>query len=469
MGKKPTNTTSTLTRKHVWGYGLGDAGACMSNCIVAMFATRYYVNVLKIDTTMMAAILLIWNIWDAVNDPLMGTILDKSFAKSKNPKGKFRPWLLRSTPLIAITCIVFFTLPTFFEGITMMVVLFVCKILYEGSYTMFNIPMGSLLSSMAKNDEERAQLSSARGFGSTVSSLVPVFTAPLILSALGDTNPIAYTVMAVVFAAIGFVMCLLHYLWTEERSEPVAASQDAADKIKFTDILNVFKSNRAFLALCLHSICLCTQQSVATALGTYMYADVLGNLALMSAASLLSMPLSFIFLAIAPKMAKKFGLEGYIRHGLMIGAVMYVALFAMHLVMPVSAIVHLIISSIAGAFVMISTQQQYGLVGESIDYNEYLTGKRTEGSIYGTFSLSRRVGTTIGNSLGVLMLGWIGYDANLAVQTASTLTGIKVLCVLLPGIFALGSWIAFRFVWNITPAVREKMRAAAEAKKVSAE
>lgn len=107
-----------------------------------MFATRYYVNVLKIDTTMMAAILLIWNIWDAVNDPLMGTILDKAFAKNKNPKGKFRPWLLRSSPLIAITCIVFFTLPTFFEGITMMVVLFVCKILYEGSYTMFNIPMG---------------------------------------------------------------------------------------------------------------------------------------------------------------------------------------------------------------------------------------------------------------------------------------------------------------------------------------
>ena len=90
-------------------------------------------------------------------------------------------------------------------------------------------------------------------------------------------------------------------------------------------------------------------------------------------------------------------------------------------------------------------------------------------SIYGTFSLSRRVGFTIGNSLGVLMLGWIGYDANLTVQAASTLTGVKVLCVLLPGIFALGSWVAFRFVWNITPAVREKMRAAAEAKKASAE
>ena len=469
MGKKPKNTTSSLTRKHIWGYGMGDAGACMTFTIVSLYATRYYVNVLKIDTAVMATILLIWNIWDAVNDPLMGALMDKVFAKNRNPKGKFRPWLLRATPLIAITSIVFFTVPTFFEGTTMLIVLFFCKILYEGSYTMFNIPMGSLLSSMAKNDEERAQLSSARGFGSTISSLVPVMAAPLILSALGDTNPTAYMVCAVVFAAVGFVMCLLHYLWTEERAEPIAASQDAADKIKITDILTVFKSNRAFLALCIHSVCLCTQQAVATALGTYMYSDVLGNLALMSLGSLLGMPLAFLFLGIAPKMAKKFGLEGFIRHGLMIGALMYVALFGLHVMMDVPAMVHLLWSAVANAFVTISTQQQYGLVGESIDYNEYLTGKRTEGSIYGTFSLSRRVGTTIGNSLGVLMLGWIGYDANLAVQTASTLTGIKFLCVLLPGIFALGSWVAFRYVWNITPEVREKMHAHAEAKKAAAE
>ena len=130
MGKKPANTTSTLTRKHIWGYGLGDAGACMSFAIVSLYATRYYINVLKIDTTIMATILLIWNIWDAVNDPLMGALPDKVFAKNRNPKGKFRPWLLRSAPLIAVTAVVFFTVPTFFEGTTMLVVLFFCKILY---------------------------------------------------------------------------------------------------------------------------------------------------------------------------------------------------------------------------------------------------------------------------------------------------------------------------------------------------
>ena len=61
---------------------------------------------------------------------------------------------------------------------------------------------------------------------------------------------------------------------------------------------------------------------------------------------------------------------------------------------------------------------QWGLVGEAIDYNEMVTGKRTEGSIYGTFNLTRRIGQTVGNSAAVLALGWIGYQAGAATQTS---------------------------------------------------
>ena len=79
----------------------------------------------------------------------MGAYIDKSYAKNKNnPNGKFRPWLLRATPLLCITFIALWSVPSFFEGITRLCILFFLKILYEGSYTMFNIPMGSLLSSM---------------------------------------------------------------------------------------------------------------------------------------------------------------------------------------------------------------------------------------------------------------------------------------------------------------------------------
>ena len=460
MAKKPA---TGLTKKHWIGYALGDMGGCMTFALMGSMVTRYYTNVLHVDTVVLAILLAVWNIWDAVNDPLMGALMDKMFAKHPSAKGKFRPWLLRATPLLAITSIIFWTVPTFFEGTAMICVLFICKILYEGCYTMFNIPMGSLLSAMADTDEERASLSSARGFGGTLGNMLPMILFPILLQTFGDSNATGYAVGATVCALIGAVMCFLHYLWTEERNI-VETNPEDAQNIKLTDILGVFRKNRAFLALCIHGICVCTNQYVAQTLGTYMYADVLGNIGMMSLQSLISMPLMFVTLIVAPKAAKKFGLERMIRVCLLIGCLSSVTLFAMHMLFAVPAIVHMVWISLSSAFSSVSIYMQWGLVGEAIDYNEYLTGKRTEGSIYGTFNLSRRIGQTIGNSAAVLMLGWIGYDTVVAaaggVQTAGVITGIKVLCVLLPAIFSLGSWAAFKFVWNITPDVREKMAAA---------
>lgn len=184
----------------------------------------------------------------------------------------------------------------------------------------------------------------------------------------------------------------------------------------------------------------------------------------MSLASVVSMPLSIVALLIMPKLAEKFGLEKVIRTCLLIGCGLYMGLFAVMMLFSVPAIVYLVWSTMASGIASVSILMQWGLVGEAIDYNELLTGKRTEGSIYGTFNLSRRIGQTVGNSAAVLALGWIGYDANLAAQSAGTLTGIKALCVLVPGIFLVGSWIAFRFVWNITPEIRAKMAASKAAK-----
>jgi Na+/melibiose symporter-like transporter len=104
---------------------------------------------------------------------------------------------------------------------------------------------------------------------------------------------------------------------------------------------------------------------------------------------------------------------------------------------------------------------QWGLVSETVNYNAYLTGKRTEGTIFGVFNMLRRVGQAIGSALSVATLGWVGYDVALAnsglQQSSGTLFGMKVLCFLLPAVFVLGSWAAFRYLWNITPEVRAKM------------
>lgn len=465
MSKK---TKTGLRPKHWFGYMFGDWGGCMTFTLMGSIATMYYTDILHVNTVILGILLLIWNIWDAVNDPLMGALMDKMFARRAHAKGKFRPWILRATPLLAITAVVFWTVPTMFEGTTLLVVLFLAKILYEAAYTMFNIPMGSLLSAMSTNDAERASLSSARGIGSMFGNMIPVMAAPLILKAFGDDNPTGYAVAGIVCAAIGFVICLMHYAMTEERN--TLGADVKADDIHFSDIIHVFTKNRPFVALCLHGVFICTMQYVGQTLGGYMYKDVFGDIGMQSYATMLSSPMMILAMVVVPFMCKKLGLEKLIRYSLLIGGAMYGVLFALHMVTDVHWLLHVLLSGLGMGFAMVSIQMQWGLVGEAIDYNELVTGKRTEGSIYGTFNLTRRIGQAIGNSAAVWALGWIGYnDATGAVQTQATLDGITALCVLVPAIFILGSWASFKFVWNITPEKRAQMAAMKQQKQEAPE
>ena len=116
-------------------------------------------------------------------------------------------------------------------------------------------------------------------------------------------------------------------------------------------------------------------------------------------------------------------------------------------------------SGIGTGLVTLSVQLQWGLVGESIDYNEYLTGKRSEGSIYGVFSLTRRIGQTLSGSLAVLMITWFGYVAGASSQPASAILGIKLMVILIPAVIGMGSWFAFRFIWDINAEKRAAMAA----------
>ena len=146
-----------------------------------------------------------------------------------------------------------------------------------------------------------------------------------------------------------------------------------------------------------------------------MYMDVLGDISLQSVASGLSSGLMFAILAVAPILAKKWDLVLIIRICLLAGFAGYVSLLAYSLMVPeLNGLLYVIWAGVAGGLVTMSVQMQWGLVAESIDYNEYLTGKRNEGTIYGFFSFSRRLGSTIASSASVLMIAAIGYDVILS-------------------------------------------------------
>ena len=454
MAKTKTPKTG-LTTKHWFGYMFGDWGGCMTFTLMASIFGLYCTNVLGINTVLMGTLTLIWTIWDAINDPMMGALMDKAFAKSQNKRGKFRPWLLRATPLLAVSAICLWTVPTFLEGIPMLVALFAFKIFYEGAYTMFNIPMGSLLSAMSTNDAERASLSSARGVGSMIGNMIPGMAGPVIIGLFGENTSTGYMITGVACALIGFVTCLLHYALTEERT--VVNEETKADDIKFSDILVVLQKNRPFIALCIHGVCICTMQYLAENISMYMYSAVYHDVTYKTLASALSAPFMIGSMIFIPFMCKKLGLEKLLRYCLLIGGAICTALFAMHLVMDVPPLLHGVILGVGSGFAMVSIQMQWGLVGEAIDFNEFITGKRTEGSIYGTFNLARRIGQTVGLGISFFALDWIGYEPKLEVQSAGTIFGFKVLCVLVPAVFILGSWAAFKFVWNITADKRAAM------------
>ena len=461
MAKTPV---TKLNAMHHVGYGAGDAGGVIM-LVTISYLERFARTILGINPMVYATILLVWNIWDAVNDPLVGTFMDVMFTKSKNKTNKFRPWILRSIPILAIGLVSLFTLPTLFDGMLCIVVMFVSKIVFELGYTVMNIGMGSLLGVMAVNDSERAGLSSARGFGSTVGGMVGMMVLPQILANLGETT-LGYAVTGIVAAGLGCVLVFIHYAFTVERN--VAAqntvkteAEKEAEKVKITDILKVFRVNRSYLALCVHSICICFVQGIAQGAANYMYADVLGNIGLASLGSVISMPVMFGGLIVAPILAKKFDLVAIIRTMILIGCIMLGGLFAYAMMVETMIpLLYIVWSGVGTGLITLSVQLQWGLVGESIDYNEYLTGKRSEGAIYGTFSLTRRIGQTLSGSLAVLMLSWFGYVADAgAAQPASAIFGIKAMCILIPAVIALGSWAAFTFIWDINKEKRAKMAA----------
>jgi GPH family glycoside/pentoside/hexuronide:cation symporter len=454
-----TKLDYNLTKKHLFGYAFGDLGGCMTFAILGSFLLPYYTDVAGISPAAVAVMFLIIKIWDAINDPMMGAIMDKAFVRSKHKMGKFRPWMLRATPLLLITAVMMYTVPGVLPAGKLLAA-YVTYLLYEASYTMFNIPYGTLLSAMAGTEGERAKLSSARGFGAMIGNIIPLMLFPIIITVFKNNQALGYGLGVTVSAVIGFVFCLLSVYWTSELQTKQNSAADVKDAelsdIKFTDILVVFRKNRAFVALFIAGLLSCLAQYTTSTLGVYMFRDVLGSLPLMSMSMFLTMGFSAIVLLLAPKLVKKFGIIKLVTVSLLIGILLYVALYFASFA---GAWVYLIVSGLAGCFVSVPVLMQWGMVGDSIDYNEMVTGKRTEGSMYGTFNLSRRIGQAVGTSFAAFMLGVIGYTANATAQSTATVTGIRLLIVGIPLVSAVGSWIALRFIWNITPEVREKMAA----------
>lgn len=452
---------NNLTWKHRIGYAAGDAGGVATLVMAQTYMNRYITNIVGVSFATLSVLLLVWNIWDAINDPLMGNLIDRVFQKKEASDDKFRPWILGSIPVISVGLIALFSVPSRFNGILAVGLLFATKIIYEAGYTMINIAMGSIQGVMAVNDTERATLSSFRGLGSNAGALLGAILIPQVLTRLGE-NATGYAVASMVAALLAGLLIFIHYKWTEERNTAAKYVTENQEPVKFSDVFVSLTKNPAYIALIIHSIFLSFGEAMYNGTSAYVVADVFGNIGLLSVASIVQVIVSVSILIMVPKLVKfTNGTVNLLRIILGTAIALYVSLFITLTSTDIPGITYIVWAGMSATLLNLGVQLQWGLLADSVDYNQFVTGKRNEGTLYGSFMFSRRLGQTLAQSLVVLVIGWIGYNPDLTnagiSQSTETIRGLMATNLIGPALGALGSIVAFTFIWNINDKVRANL------------
>ena len=200
-------------------YGLGDLASQFIWTFVGSYLTIFYTDIVGFAPVIVSGIMLLARVWDAINDPMMGAICERTQSKY----GRFRPYILYGAPLLAIFSILTFTAP-FGNGAAGAVWATVTYIGAGMLYTLTNIPYGALAGVMTTHTEERVKLNSARGVGMQIGIMIVSFAGALLLSAIsGNPEHItgkSYTIVAVIFAVIATPMFFLVFKNTKEVIAP---------------------------------------------------------------------------------------------------------------------------------------------------------------------------------------------------------------------------------------------------------
>ena len=426
------------------GYTLGDLGCCCTEQFRAMFLTVFYTLVLKINPIHVGTILLITKVWDAINDPIIGAIIDARKAKAGK---KFIPWMRAfSIPCAILMCIGFLNVSNWDYGFKLAYVL-ITYVLYESMYTCVNVPFGSLSSVMTDDTNHRTDLSRYRSLGGTIFMTVIVIVGPLFL--YKDNQPVAsnFLLLAIICACISVFCIQVTCVWCKERVEIPDVEKE---KINYFQVLKNISKNRALLGVIIASLVGMIAASVVNGLNTYLFKDYFGNVKLMSISGMLSTVYAIITFIGTKFVANKFGKKEWCMYGAGFAAIVYGVLFFLPIKNPIMfiAINGICYIGASGFQILI-----WAMVNDSIDYQELKTGTRNESIVYSTYSFFRKIAAALSASLSSFILAFIGYNVNAATQTPEVISNLWKSYT---GIYSLGYVIAILSLFFIYPLTKKK-------------
>ncbi|MCG7585423.1 MFS transporter [Photobacterium sp. OFAV2-7] len=440
---KPLSTGQSLT------YCAGDISNNITYQLAAAFLLIYYTDIFGISPLAASTLFLVARVWDAINDPIIGTIVDKTNTRW----GRFRPWVIFSGVPCAVFFIAMFTIP--FDDMTETSKLIYAYVTYIGfgmAYTAVNLPYLSMITALSTNTTERAKLLALRQALSFI-GIVGLAIVPTVLENSTAENP--YFGIAVVAGGISLVLWLISGLATKERINLAeVTSADSAPKISIKGVLGYLRQNKPFLIIAMLMFVLFAQMAIGNSSGMYVFKYYLNDTSSLTSLMLSQMGGIVIGIIIVRKLIDRFDKKWLFAIGFGVGSLRFLS----YLTMDIELIIA--ISFVCSIFSGFSTGTIWSFVPDTIEYGELKTGLRLDGISTAIIGFFWKVGFAVGGVIPGLMLDAYGYIPNQD-QTAEAVLGIQHLGITIPVLFGIPAVIlaiAFPITREVQKDIAEKLR-----------
>jgi GPH family glycoside/pentoside/hexuronide:cation symporter len=435
-----TADSGSLTFTERFGYGLGDTASNFFFQTFNIFLLYYYTDVFGISAAAVGTMFFVTKLWDAINDPLMGALADRTQTRL----GKFRPYILWMAIPYGGMGYLMFAGPDFSEN---------GKVIYAWAtytlmmmlYTAINVPYSALMGVMTPLSKERTILSSFRFVGAFGGGLlISMLVRPMVQYFGVESEEQGFRITMAIFAVISILMFWFTFATTKERVE-----SPPSEDVSLGKDLKILFANKPWIVLCFAGVLTLTSVALKGAVTIhyfkYYVLDDGSPFFLFFDMTSLFMTLNSLVLIIGV-CCTKFLADRFEKKWLMIvlsliGVVLSIAFFFV----PPDQFWTMLIVSCLGALVAGPTAPLvWSMYGDVADYGEWRFNRRTTGLVFSASMFAQKFGLTIGAGLSAWLLAMFGYVAN-APQSEESLMGIRSLFTLIPAGVGLMNVLALSF------------------------
>ncbi|MCG7585833.1 MFS transporter [Photobacterium sp. OFAV2-7] len=418
-----TQDSYKLSFKEKISFCLGDVGNNFAYQMVVIYLLIFYTDVFGISPLAASTMFLLARVWDAINDPIMGFIADKTNTRW----GRFRPYLGWMAIPLAMMTVAVFTVP--FEGMSETSKLIYAYVTYIGFgmvYTAVNVPYNSMISVLSENSMVRTKLVSLRAIMS-MGAILLMSGVPAYVDMLGGgDDKTGYQLTAVIFGSLAACCCLATFFFCKERVDITTHKGTKPPKHSLGDILRSFFTNKPMLVLAGVVLLLFGLNAIQTSAGIYLFKYFLKAEEMFTLSMIIQLFSAIAGIIIARILVNKMDKKWVV----FIGLVLALARGPAFLTMDVTTI--LAISALAGIGMGMASGIIFSFVPDCIEYGEYKNGFRIDGISNAIIGFFNKFGMALGGIIPGAILEFYDYVPNVLEQSDLAMTGFVHLGVTIP-------------------------------------